>query len=229
MFIGHFGIGLGAKKAAPQVSLGVLFLAAQLLDLLWPTFLLLDWEHVRIEPGITKMTPLDFSDYPISHSLLLAALWGGLFGLIYFLVKRETRGAVILGLCVVSHWALDLLVHRPDLPLYPGNNAPLVGLGLWNAPVLQILVEAAIFITGLVLYLRATQAKDRVGRYGFWGLIAFLVLVHLSNIVGPPPPDVKTIAWMAQSQWLLVLWAFWIDRHRTAKPAPVGEYSPVEG
>ena len=119
MFIGHFGVGLGAKKAAPSVSLGTLFLASQFLDLLWPTFILLGWEHVKIEPGITKMTPLNFTDYPLSHSLLMAVVWGILFGAIYFLIKRNYRGALIVGLCVVSHWILDLLVHIPDLATLP--------------------------------------------------------------------------------------------------------------
>ena len=80
MFIGHFGVGLGAKKAAPSISLGTLFLAAQFLDLLWPTFLLLGWERVKIQPGMTVMTPLNFTHYPLSHSLLMACIWGVLFG-----------------------------------------------------------------------------------------------------------------------------------------------------
>ena len=167
MFIGHFGIGLGAKKAAPSISLGTLFLAAQFLDLLWPTFLLLGWEHVEIEPGNTQMTPLNFTDYPISHSLLMAIVWGGVMGLAYFLIKRKYSGAIILGLCVVSHWILDLLVHGPDLPLFPGNS-PLVGFGLWNNEPLELIVEGSVFIVGLVLYLRVTKPKNKVGTYGFW-------------------------------------------------------------
>jgi hypothetical protein len=75
MFIGHFGVALGAKRIAPQASLGTLILAAQFLDLLWPVFLLLGWEHVRIAPGITKVSPFDFTDYPLSHSLLMVAGW----------------------------------------------------------------------------------------------------------------------------------------------------------
>jgi len=216
MFIGHFGIGLGAKKAAPYLSLGTLFLAAQFLDLLWPTFILLGWEHVEIEPGITDMAPLNFTDYPISHSLLMAIVWGALLGGIYYLVKRQWTGAWILGLCVVSHWILDLLVHIPDLPLYPGSSID-AGFGLWNHKVIAIILEGSIFVIGLALYVRATQAKNKVGSYGFWALILFLVFIHVSNLLGPPPPGVKAIAWAGELQWLFVIWAYWVDKNRVAK------------
>src|SRR5262245_47114382 len=132
MFIGHFGVGFGAKAKARTASLGTLFLAAQFLDLLWPTLLLLGIEQVEIAPGITKATPLDFTSYPISHSLLTACMWGLLFGTVYWLVREDLKIATVLGLCVVSHWVLDFVVHRPDLPLYPGDS-PRVGLGLWNS------------------------------------------------------------------------------------------------
>ncbi len=213
MFIGHFGVGLGAKKTAPKISLGTLFLAAQFLDLLWPTFLLLGWERVAIQPGITKMTPLDFTYYPFSHSLLMACIWGALFGIIYFMMKRNSRGAIILGLCVVSHWILDLLVHRPDLPLYPGNS-PLVGFGLWNHMTAEIIVEGLIFFVGLWFYIRSTKANNKIGSYGFWGLIVFLVFIHVSNMFGSPPPNSMAIAWVGELQWLVVLWAYWVDRNR---------------
>ncbi|MGD8428729.1 MAG: hypothetical protein PVH63_13980, partial [Balneolaceae bacterium] len=174
MFIGHFGVGLGAKKAAPKISLGTLFLGAQFLDLLWPTFLLLGWENVEIQPGVTKMTPLNFTYYPISHSFLMACIWGVLIGGAYFLIKRKSRGALVLGIAVVSHWVLDLLVHRPDLPLYPGNS-PMLGLGLWNHMGVEIILEGLIFLAGLWLYIKSTESKNNIGSYGFWGLIAFLV------------------------------------------------------
>lgn len=216
MFIGHFGVGLGSKKAAPSVSLGTLFLAAQFLDLLWPTFLLLGWEHVEIQPGITQMTPLNFTDYPISHSLLMACIWGAVVGLFYFLVKRNSRGSFILGLCVVSHWVLDLLVHRPDLPLFPGNS-PLVGFGLWNHMTAEIIMEGGIFFVGLWLYLRSTESKNKAGSFGFWGLIVFLLFIHVTNLFGSPPPNATAIAWAGQLQWLLVIWAYWVDHNRIAR------------
>jgi multisubunit Na+/H+ antiporter MnhC subunit len=218
MFIGHFGVGFGAKKAAPAVSLGTLFLAAQFLDLLWPTFILLGWEHVKIEPGTTQMTPLNFTDYPLSHSLLMAVVWGALFGVVYFLMKRKKMGAVVLGLAVVSHWVLDLIVHRPDLPLYPGS-VQRVGFGLWNDKPIAVIVELLIFVVGVWLYLRSTKAKNKIGSIGLWGLIVFLAAIYVSNLVGPPPPNVQAIAWAGQLQWLFVIWAYWVDHNRTARQA----------
>lgn len=96
MFVGHFGLGLVAKRAAPEVSLGTLFLSVQLADLLWPILLLAGLEHVRIAPGITLVTPLDFYDYPISHSLVALAGWGLLFGLTYFVSRRSLIGTLIV-------------------------------------------------------------------------------------------------------------------------------------
>ena len=226
MFIGHFGVGLGAKKASPAVSLGLLFLAAQFLDLLWPTFLLLGWEHVQIEPGNTIMNPLDFTDYPITHSFTMSVIWGLIVGMIYFFIKRNIRGSLVLGLAVISHWILDFIVHRPDLPLYPGS--PLkVGLGLWNHMIPAILVEGLIFLVGLYFYVTTTRARDKIGGIGFWIMIGLLLLIQVSNTIGPPPPSVNAIAWAGELQWLFVLWAFWADHHRdlvTSSPdrQPVG-------
>ena len=216
MFIGHFGVGLGAKKAAPKVSLGTLFMASQFLDLLWPTFLMLGWEHVKIQPGMTKMTPLNFTDYPLSHSLLMAVVWGALFAMVYFLIKRNYTGSIVLGLAVISHWVLDLFVHIPDLPVFPGSHSYL-GFGLWNNKMLSVTLEGLIFITGLAFYLNTTRAKNKAGSYGFWGLILVLVLVYLGNLFGPPPPSVNAIAWAGQLQWIFVIWAYWVDKNRVVK------------
>ena len=162
MFIGHFGVGFAAKAVAPQVSLGTLFLAAQFIDLLWPTLLLLGVERVRIEPGITTVTPLNFEHYPVSHSLLAVLGWSLLLGGVYFWRRGALRGAVVVGLAVLSHWLLDLLVHRPDLPLYPGATQ-FFGLGLWSSLGATLAVELPIFAAGVWLYLRATEA-GRPGR-----------------------------------------------------------------
>lgn len=221
MFIGHFAVGFGAKAAAPRASLGTTFLAAQWLDLLWPTLLLVGLERVRIAPGITRVTPLDFVFYPFTHSLLSVTGWAALFGALYLLIRHSRRGALVLGLAVVSHWLLDLVTHRPDLPLYPGGEAR-VGLGLWGSLAGTLLVEGGLFALGLALYLRTTRATDRAGSWGLWSLVAFLLLVHLANLFGPPPPSVSAIAWTGQAQWLLVLWAWWVDRHREPTRLPPG-------
>ena len=213
MFIGHFGVAFGAKAVSPKVSLGSLFLAAQFIDLLWPTFLLLGIERVRIDPGITAVTPLDFVHYPISHSLLMVLVWAGLFALVYQLLRKYRRGAVVLALAVLSHWLLDLIVHRPDLPLYPGS-ARLVGLSLWSSLGATLAVELSIFAVTAWLYIRATEASDELGRWGLWVLAGFLIAIYLSNLFGAPPPSVIAIAWLGQAQWLLVGCGYWIDRHR---------------
>lgn len=213
MFLGHYAAGLAAKKAAPEVSLGTLFLSAQLVDLLWPLFLLLGLEHVRIDPGNTAVTPLDFYDYPYTHSLLGAIVWSVAAGAVYFAVRRSSRGAGVVGLVVFSHWILDLVTHRPDLPLGIGV-VVFFGLGLWDSVVGTVVVEAGIFLLGVVLYHKATRAKDRIGTYGFWGLVVFLSLIYVANLVGPPPPDASVIAIAGNASWLFVIWAYWVDRHR---------------
>ena len=213
MFIGHFGVGFAAKRLAPRASLGALFLAAQFVDLLWPTLLLAGLERVAIAPGITAVTPLDFQHYPISHSLLAVACWALFVGGIHFAIRGFWREGLVMAVLVLSHWGLDAVVHRPDLPLTPFGDER-VGLGLWNSLPLTLLVEMPTFILGCWLYARATRARDAAGRWGFWLLAAFLLAIQAANLAGKPPPSVEAIAWAGQAQWLIVLWGFWLDRHR---------------
>jgi membrane-bound metal-dependent hydrolase YbcI (DUF457 family) len=213
MYIGHFALGFAAKKVAPQPSLGTLFLATQFLDLLWPLLLLLGWEQVLIEPGNTVVTPLNFTHYPISHGFLPALIWGVLLGGIYWIVKKDLKTALWLGLLVVSHWILDLFTHRPDLPLLPGLDIK-VGLGLWNSLIGTLLVEGGLFVAGVYLYATSTQAKNKTGRWALWGLVAFFIITYLGNLFGPPPPALEPIIYLALLQWLLIAWAYWIDRNR---------------
>lgn len=215
MFIGHFALAFAAKPLAPKTSLGSLFLAAQFIDLLWPTLLLLGLERVRIAPGATAVTPLVFEHYPISHSLLAVAAWAVLVGGGYLAVRRERRGAVVLAALVASHWLLDLVVHQPDLPLAPGT-ATLVGLGAWASLPLTLAIEVPLFAAGAWLYARNTVARNATGRWAFAGLVAFLLGIHAGNLFGAPPPSAEAIAWVGQAQWLLVAWGYWVDRHRAA-------------
>jgi membrane-bound metal-dependent hydrolase YbcI (DUF457 family) len=216
MFIGHFGVGFGAKAAAPRVSLGTLFIAAQFIDLLWPTLLQIGAEQVRIAPGASGVTPLAFEHYPWSHSLLMTLVWGGLLAAAYLGLRRDWRGALVVGLLVPSHWLLDLVVHVPDLPLYPGSSQRF-GLGLWHSLPWTLVVETTLFVAGVALYARRTQAADRIGHWAFWGLVAFLAVIQVGNMFGDPPPSVTVLAWVGQAQWLLVLWGYWVDRHRTGR------------
>jgi len=218
MFIGHFGVGFGAKRLAPKVSLGTLFLAAQFVDLLWPTLLLLGLERVRIDPGATVVTPLAFDHYPISHSLLAAVGWAVLVGTGYLLLRKDRRGAIVVGVLVVGHWVLDFFMHRPDLPIIPGGSMVL-GLNAWSSLPLTLAIEGSLFALGVWIYSRSTTPRDATGRWGLVGLVAFLLLVYAGNLVGSPPPSPTAIAWVGQAQWLIVLWGFWVDKHRVFKGA----------
>jgi hypothetical protein len=214
MFIGHYALGFAAKKAAPAVSLGALFAACQLADLLWPTLVLLGVESFKVMPGATVVTPLVFTSYPYSHGLLPLVAWGALFGLGYMLITRsKVTAAITIALLVVSHWVLDYIVHVPDMPLAPGVPDKF-GLGLWNSLWGTIGVELGMFVVGVLVYLRMTKARDKVGLIGFWALVVFLVGVYLANLFGPPPPNVATVALSAEALWLVVLWGYWVDRHR---------------
>jgi hypothetical protein len=219
MFLGHWALGLAGKRIAPAVSLGTLFFAAQFADLLWPTLVLAGVERFEIRPGLTAVTPLDFVDYPWSHSLLAMAGWGLLVALGWRLVRGRSAtflgGATLAGL-VVSHWLLDFVTHRPDLPLAPGAS-PKVGLELWSSLPLSLAAELGLLALGVWLYRRATVARDRTGEWAFWSLVAFLVAIQLANYFGPPPPSVTAVAISAQALWLIVLWGAWIDRHRAAR------------
>ncbi len=220
MFIGHFGVALVSKKFAPHTSLGTLVMAAQFTDLLWPVFLLLHVEQVSIVPGLTAVTPLDFVSYPFSHSLLADVGWASLFAGVYKVLKRESRGTVCLWFVVLSHWFLDVLTHRPDLPLYPGGDR-FVGLGLWDSRIGTVLVEGAIFTIGAALYANTTRARDRVGTWGFAAFLALLGVMYIEDLFGPPPPSVKAIAYATLGLWLFVAWAYWLDRHRQQPHRPL--------
>ncbi len=134
-------------------------------------------------------------------------------GVVYWMLRKDLNGAVLLGLLVLSHWMLDAIVHQPDLPLYPGNS-PVVGLNLWSSLSATLVVETSIFIAGAWLYARSTKALDPTGKWGFRALVLSLAAIYAGNLFGPPPPSVPAIAWAGQLQWMFVLWGYWLDKHR---------------
>jgi hypothetical protein len=215
MFLGHVAVGLAAKRAAPRVSLPVLILAAQLADVIWPALVGLGIERVAIEPGNTAVTPLNFIRYPYSHSLFTLAIWSIGFAPVFGL-SRGRRAVPILAALVVSHWLLDVITHRPDMPIVPQSDLKL-GLGLWNSIPATLAAEFAMYAAGVWIYLRATRARDRIGSWGFGVLAAFLVVVYLANVFGPPPPSVSAV-WIGAlvGAAVMTLWAWWADRHRIA-------------
>jgi hypothetical protein len=215
MFIGHFGAGLAAKGIDRKPSLGTSLMAAQFVDLLWPVLLLLGIESVKIEPGVTVVTPLNFVYYPFTHSLFSGIFWGIGFGVVYYLLKMDIRSSLLLGALVVSHWVLDYIVHRADLPIVPWSDFK-AGLGLWNSMPLTIIIEGLIFIAGAGIYLISTKARNKTGAYSLWGLLIFLIVIYYSNLVSSPPPSDKAIGWVGLSQWIIIVWGYWIDRNRVS-------------
>jgi hypothetical protein len=219
VFIGHFAVGFAAKRLAPRTSLGLLMLATLFLDALWPVFLLAAVERVRIDPGNTAFTPLDLHDYPYSHSLLMAVVWSLAVAGVGFLARRNGKLAWLLAGAVFSHWVLDFVTHRPDLPLAPGS-ARFAGLGLWNSIVGTVVVEGAMFGIGVALYARATRPTRRSGTVVLVALVSLLTILYLIDLVGPPPPSPTAIAVVGLCSTLVfVPWAIWIDRNR----APVAD------
>jgi FtsH-binding integral membrane protein len=213
MFIGHFGAGFAGKKFEKSASLGTYFMAAQWIDLIWPILLLLGIEKAEIKPGVTSVTPLDFTYYPFSHSLFGVIVWAVLFGMVYYVIKKNSRTAIVLGLLLLSHWFLDLLVHIPDLPIFPGYSLK-VGFSIWNNFALTVIVEGLVFTLGAYLYFKVTKPKNKTGIYSLVGLIIFLVAIYISNLLGPPPPSIEAIGIIGNAQWLIILWAYWIDKNR---------------
>ena len=216
MFIGHFAAGFASKRIAPRPSLSWLFVACQWPDLLWPILCLVGMEHFRIAPGDTAFTPLAFDYYPWSHSLLMDVLWGVALGLLYLARRGDKRGAMMIGALVLSHWVLDWVTHRPDMPILP-NNDHLVGLGLWNSVFGTIVVETLMYFAALWVYEKTTAANDRIGRIGFWVLSGFLLGAYIANILAPAPTSTSAVAWGALAMWILIPAAWWIDRHRAPR------------
>ena len=214
MFIGHYAVALAAKRVAPRTSLGTLFAATSLADLLWPVFLLLGWERAHVAPGPNPFLTLWLDSIPISHSLVTLIAWGAVFGFAYRTLTGDARAGVIIALLVVSHWVLDFVTHRPDMPLYPGGRG--LGLGLWNSVSGTVVTESVMFAAGLWLYAAGTRARDGVGRYGFWALVAVLLLSYYSSLFSPPPPQRALAIGGIVFGWLFVLWAGWADGHRDA-------------
>jgi hypothetical protein len=215
MFLGHYALAFGAKRIAPSVSLGTLFMACQFADLLWPTLLILGLERVEIDPGNTLVTPLNFVSYPYSHSLVMLLVWAAVFALLYRAFRRGAQpiSMITVAALVFSHFVLDVISHRPDMPITIGG-VQKIGLGLWNYPGTTLAVESAMFLIGAGLYVSVTREKDRAGQLGLLALIATLAAIYFAALYGPPPPSAAAVAITGHLLWLFVVWAYWIDRHR---------------
>lgn len=216
MFIGHAAVGFASKAGAPRASLGWLLAAPFLLDLLWPVFLLVGIERATIEKGPNPFLNFSFDSYPWSHSLAMAIVWGLLYGSLALFFTRSATVGWVAALGVVSHWICDAIVHRPDLPLWPGSPI-FVGMGLWRSVPGTLAVELPMFAAGVWLYTRATRPKDAVGRWALASLVSLLLVLYAGAAFGPPPPNMTAAAIGTLALVVLVPWAVWIDAHREAE------------
>lgn len=214
MIAGHAGLALAARARYRDVPLGTLMAAAFALDLAWPVFVLLGLEDVNVRAGATAFTPLVFTSYPWTHSLVMACAWG--LGAAALVRMRGYRAAVavLAALVVVSHWLLDAVVHAPDLPVWPGATAPLVGFGLWNSVPATLLVEGALFAVGVALYWRTTAARHWAGSSGFWAFVIVVGVIWAAAPLLPLPANRDAVAYGALALWLVPFWAAWFDYHR---------------
>ena len=216
MFVGHYAACLAAKKFEKRVSLGVLFLAVQLLDILFFPFVLMGWERINIVERYTASTHFELEYMPYSHSLLAALAWSGAaYALFRWVVVKHKTVALFVGLAVFSHWILDLVVHVPDLPLWSDTSLKL-GFGLWNYPVVTFTLEAVLLISALWLYLKSSSATTAIGKYGMAVYVVVLILLNIGNIFGPVgDPDKTSLAISALAAYFLFVGiAFWLDRKR---------------
>ena len=210
MFVGHFALACGAKRAAPTVSLGWLVAAVTALDLVWPVLVLAGVEQVRIAPGATAFTPLVFESYPWSHSLLMSGVWGLVLAGLARWRRISTPASGLLVALVMSHWVLDWITHAPDMPLWPGPS-PRFGLGLWNSVPLTIAIEGALWIAGIAVYLRVRPPMAWRSRLAFWSLVAITTLMWAAGPWSPPPPNSEALASLALIGWITIPWAVLAD------------------
>ena len=227
MFVGHYGAALALKSAESRASLGLLFLGVQFVDILFFPLVLAGVERMNIVPGYTESTHFELVYMPYTHSLVASILWAALIAGVAFVAlgdrPRRRSIALVLGAAVFSHWVFDLIVHTPDLPLL-GDASTKLGFGLWNNAPLTFVLEAAILLGGLWLYLRATapRAASRLARFGMVGYVVLLIALNVYNLFGPPPAAFTEVFGLAMVSYLgLAGIAFWLDGLRRPADEPV--------
>lgn len=215
MLAGHLAAAFVGTRVEPRVPLATAVGAAFALDLVWPLLLLAGLETVRVHPGDTAFTNLAFDAYPWSHSLLTVVAWAGLAGGVAGRALGSSRAGLVVGALVLSHWVLDAVTHRPDLPLWPGG--PLVGAGLWNSVPGTLAVEGGLLAVATLTYTRAFVSLDATGTWALAGLVALIGALWATQPWTPPPPSPSAVAWGALVLWLLLPWSRLISRHRSLR------------
>ncbi|MFZ3091089.1 MAG: hypothetical protein WA240_10775 [Nitrospirota bacterium] len=221
MFIGHYGIALAAKRIDKDISLGTLFFATQFADILFFVLTLVKIERMSFAPGITKVSPLDFTHYPYSHSLAASFFWAGLFFVVFRIAllnsdSNKNRIALAIGATVLSHFLLDAIVHRADLPLLGGDSYK-IGLGLWNYVFASSLIELLIFLSGLWMYLKSTKGATFAGKYGMIIFSTFVTVIWIASLLTPTPSDLNIIGFVIFGlvfQLIVIGIVSWLDRKR---------------
>lgn len=220
MFIGHYAPAAILKPLSARTPLWHLFVAVQFLDYLWAIFILAGVEHGRVTPGFLEASALDLYDMPYTHSLAAAVLWSVLAGGIYRgFINRQAGalGALLIGLAVFSHWIADLIVHAPDLALYPGS-AERLGLGLWSSVMMSQSLEIGAMALGLFLYASATAANGPTGRLSLLVVAGAAIALQVYNLIGPPPATIERVALSALGAYtLMAILAWWMDRTRSPR------------
>jgi hypothetical protein len=217
MFIGHYGPSFACKAWKPVIPLWILFVAVQLVDIVWAFLVLLGIEKVRIVPGFTATNSFDLYYMPFTHSLPGAIFWSVGAAVVYRAVApaQKWTAAAIVGGAVFSHWILDLIVHRPDLALY--DDAYKVGFGLWNYPAIAFVLEIALLFGGIALYLRVTEPIDVIGRYGMTVLGLFAVVLQAYVFFGPPPVSDTAFALTALVLYFaFAVLVYWLEGKRSS-------------
>lgn len=218
MFVGHLAVSFAGKRAHPGTSLVWFVAAANFVDLIWPVFLLLGLETVRIDPGNTAFTPLDFVSYPWTHSLLMTVVWGAALGAFARWRGVSPRASLWVGAVVVSHWVLDFVTHRPDLLLVPWGG-PRVGLGLWHSVPGTFAVESVLWLAGIAAWLSVRRPARIWGQLAFWSFVIVSTLLWASGPFGAPPPDEHALAMFAMLGWIILPWTWWVERMSVVRDA----------
>jgi hypothetical protein len=215
MHAGHIAAGFIAKRIETTLSLGTLVLAAMLPDFLWCMFMIAGIEHVRFHEGRGAAQYFEAYDIALSHSLLMDIVWAAVFAILYYALRRQLRGAWVLFALVLSHWLFDVIAHRPDMPLAPGLSTRL-GFGLWANLPATLIVEGGLWLVAIILYLRATHARTKIGIFLFWIGVVVITLSGYNNVAGPPPPNPRLAPIVSLVYFSLVVgWAYWMNRLRT--------------
>lgn len=220
MFIGHYAPAAALKPLAPATPLWHCFVAVQFLDYLWAAFILAGIERARIVPGFLEASDLDLYFMPYTHSLAAAAFWSVAGAVAYrFVINRRAggAGAVLIGICIFSHWLADLIVHAPDLALYPGSDVKF-GFSLWSSLNASQGVEVGFLVAGFILYLGGTEGKGPIGRVAPFLAITALIGLGVYSATSTPPADIRMFAILALvSYTLIAALAYWLDATRRSR------------